>query len=169
MPHSKKLQHQKKWLDGPAIKVVFHLSDQMVEKIDLTPSGKQGMDLEICSECRCEEIDGKIMRWMDQYAQGMQPEGLIPLNLHQLPSFTRDVLFIMQRIPFGTVCSYGDVARMLGAPKSARAVGGACRRNPFPLVVPCHRVIDSGKNLRGYSAGGIEVKKVLLDFEEVII
>lgn len=169
MSPSEKLQQQKKWPQGPAINIVFHVNEQVIHKIDLTPSKTQGLSLEIWSDRRDENINEKICTWIDQYAQGQHPEILIPLALDHLPHFTRDVLFIMQRIPFGTVYSYGDVARMLGAPKSARAVGGTCRRNPFPLVVPCHRVIDSGRNLRGYSAGGIEVKKVLLDFEEVII
>jgi methylated-DNA-[protein]-cysteine S-methyltransferase len=50
-------------------------------------------------------------------------------------------------------------------PRSARAVGGACRRNPVPLFIPCHRVIASNRSLRGYSAGGIAIKQILLDHE----
>ena len=68
-------------------------------------------------------------------------------------------------ISFGETASYGAVARAIDS--GPRAVGQACRRNPFPLVVPCHRVVGSGGTLGFYSAGaGVPTKRWLLDFEE---
>lgn len=68
------------------------------------------------------------------------------------------------RIPRGEVRSYGRIARALGRPQAARAVGQACGRNPVPLVVPCHRVVASDGSLGGFAAG-LEVKRRLLALE----
>ena len=67
-------------------------------------------------------------------------------------------------IPYGTVASYGEVARI--AYSGPRAIGQACRRNPFPIIIPCHRVIAAGQQIGHYSgADGIVTKKWLLNFE----
>lgn len=78
-------------------------------------------------------------------------------------AFQRRVWDAMQHIPYGRTASYGDLARQLGS--AARAVGGACGRNPIPIVVPCHRVV-SGTGLGGYSGeGGLATKERLLRLE----
>jgi O-6-methylguanine DNA methyltransferase len=69
-------------------------------------------------------------------------------------------------IPFGAVRNYGDIARAIGQPLAARAVGQANGRNPLPIVVPCHRVIASDGSIGGYS-GGLEIKHRLLALEGV--
>ena len=79
--------------------------------------------------------------------------------------FQRKVLQACAQIPYGSVRSYGDLARMIGAPRAARAVGTACARNPVPFVVPCHRVIRSGGELGGYGIGGTKAKERLLRAE----
>jgi methylated-DNA-[protein]-cysteine S-methyltransferase len=70
----------------------------------------------------------------------------------------------LQRIPYGETASYGELARELGSPGAARAVGAANGRNPIAIVLPCHRVIGSSGSLTGY-AGGLECKRALLDLE----
>ena len=70
----------------------------------------------------------------------------------------------VQRIPFGATDTYGEIARRLGGPDAARAVGHANARNPIAIIVPCHRVIGSDGDLTGY-AGGLDRKKWLLDME----
>jgi len=70
----------------------------------------------------------------------------------------------LRRIPYGQTASYGEVARELGHPTAARAVGAANGRNPIAIVVPCHRVIGANGSLTGY-AGGLECKRALLDLE----
>lgn len=70
-------------------------------------------------------------------------------------------------IPYGTTCSYSDLARRLGSPGASRAVGAANGRNPLPIVVPCHRVIGADGSLTGYG-GGLETKRYLLRLEGVL-
>jgi methylated-DNA-[protein]-cysteine S-methyltransferase len=69
-------------------------------------------------------------------------------------------------IPHGRIVTYGEIARRIGKPKAARAVGQALGRNPVPIVIPCHRVISSDGSLGGYSGGGgLETKTKLLELE----
>jgi methylated-DNA-[protein]-cysteine S-methyltransferase len=71
------------------------------------------------------------------------------------------------KVPLGETISYGVLASRIGNPKASRAVGAANGRNPLPIVVPCHRVIGSNGSLTGF-AGGIEIKKKLLDHEQFV-
>lgn len=78
--------------------------------------------------------------------------------------FQRSVWQLLQTIPYGKYCSYGDLAKTLNKPKAMRAVGAANGRNPIPIIVPCHRVIGSDGSLTGF-AGGLERKSWLLHHE----
>jgi methylated-DNA-[protein]-cysteine S-methyltransferase len=87
-----------------------------------------------------------------------------PLDLRGVTPFQRDVFEVVRAIPHGETRSYGDVAAELGRAAAVRAVGVALKRNPFPLLVPCHRVLRAGGQLGGYSAGP-GVKRRLLAIE----
>lgn len=89
-------------------------------------------------------------------------EGALDLTLAR--GFGRRVVEQLQQIPYGETRSYGEVARAVGSPGAVRAVGTACRRNPLPIAIPCHRVVRSDGALGQY-AGGVEAKRVLLDVE----
>lgn len=79
--------------------------------------------------------------------------------------FQRAVWREVERIPYGTVLSYSEIARRLGrGPASARAVGRAVGLNPVPIIIPCHRVVGSDGSLVGYG-GGLEIKAILLRIE----
>jgi len=78
--------------------------------------------------------------------------------------FQLQVLEELQKIPYGTTTSYGDIAKRIGRPKAVRAVGAANGRNPIPVIIPCHRVIGSSGDLTGFG-GGIPTKKALLRLE----
>ena len=78
--------------------------------------------------------------------------------------FQQQVWRALRDIPYGSTCSYADLAVAVGRPTAVRAVGAANGRNPLGIVVPCHRVIGSGGSLTGYSAG-LERKRFLLDLE----
>ncbi|MEC7830301.1 MAG: MGMT family protein [Pseudomonadota bacterium] len=72
----------------------------------------------------------------------------------------------IKKIPKGETRSYKEIATLIGKPNSARAVANACGRNPYPITIPCHRVIKSNGDLGGYSAaGGVRKKKLLLKQE----
>jgi methylated-DNA-[protein]-cysteine S-methyltransferase len=88
-----------------------------------------------------------------------------PLDLSAGSEFERDVWRALRRIPPGEVRTYGEVARAIGRPRAARAVGGACGRNPVALVVPCHRVVGA-KGPGGFGAG-LGMKERLLRMEGV--
>ncbi|TKB72497.1 MAG: methylated-DNA--[protein]-cysteine S-methyltransferase [Nitrospira sp.] len=90
----------------------------------------------------------------------------IVLDETGVPPFHRRVYGIARAIPPGSTLTYGEIATRLGDPGSARAVGQALGQNPWPLVVPCHRVLAAGGKLGGFSAvGGAEFKRRLLLIE----
>lgn len=92
--------------------------------------------------------------------------GDVPLDLLTLPDFDRRVYEIARTIPPGETLTYGAIAQRLGQPGAAREVGAALGRNPFPLVVPCHRVVAAGGKLGGFSAAqGTVTKRRLLEIE----
>jgi methylated-DNA-[protein]-cysteine S-methyltransferase len=82
----------------------------------------------------------------------------------EVSAFQWRVMQALQRIPSGHTRSYAELAALLDPPSAARAVGGACARNPLPLIMPCHRVVGSQGQLTGF-AGGVEAKAWLLEFE----
>jgi methylated-DNA-[protein]-cysteine S-methyltransferase len=98
------------------------------------------------------------------YLAGRPLTADLPLDLDRHPRFSRRVWEVLRTIPYGRVRAYGWVARKVGKPRAARAVGGACRTNPVPLFVPCHRIIAGDGSLGGFS-GGLPVKKRLLRLE----
>ena len=81
-----------------------------------------------------------------------------------MTEFSKNVYAAVQSIPRGCVMSYGRVAALAGNPRAARGVGFALHHNPYPGVVPCHRVVGSHGSLTGY-AGGLETKQFLLALE----
>jgi methylated-DNA-[protein]-cysteine S-methyltransferase len=78
--------------------------------------------------------------------------------------FQLQVWRALREIPYGATASYGEIARAVGAPDAARAVGGANNRNPIAIVIPCHRVIGASGSLTGYG-GGLDRKRLLLELE----
>lgn len=106
--------------------------------------------------------DSPAARQLTEYANGTRRVFELELDLHG-SDFDQRVWKALQRIPFGRTRSYGEVARQLGNPGLARAVGGANGRNPLPVIVPCHRVLASS-GLGGYS-GGLALKRRLLQHE----
>ena len=87
------------------------------------------------------------------------------LDIAGTTDFTRRVLESVRGIPFGALRSYKWVAREAGSPRAARAVGQVLARNPLPIVVPCHRVVESDGTLGGYSCGGTDMKRRLIELE----
>ncbi len=94
----------------------------------------------------------------------------IPLNMSAVPDFDRRVYEVVRAIPPGETRTYGEVAAELGTPGAAQAVGQAMGRNPFPPIVPCHRVLAAGRRIGGFSArGGPHTKLRMLETEGVYL
>jgi methylated-DNA-[protein]-cysteine S-methyltransferase len=92
----------------------------------------------------------------------------VRLDMAALTAFDRRVYEVVRTIPPGQTLSYGDVAARLGAPGAAQAVGQALGRNPFPPIVPCHRVLAANRRTGGFSArGGTRTKLRMLAVEGV--
>jgi methylated-DNA-[protein]-cysteine S-methyltransferase len=92
--------------------------------------------------------------------------GFVTLDEHGIDPLRRAVYAATRTIPPGTTATYGEVARAIGRPDAARDVGAALARNPFPMVVPCHRVLGANGRLTGFSApGGLETKRRMLELE----
>jgi len=100
---------------------------------------------------------------LGQYFAGERTSFDVALALEGQP-FQLRVWQALQEIPYGETASYGEIARRVGQPDSARAVGLANGRNPVAVIVPCHRVIGADGSLTGYG-GGLERKRLLLDLE----
>ncbi|XP_060237480.1 methylated-DNA--protein-cysteine methyltransferase isoform X2 [Meriones unguiculatus] len=111
--------------------------------------------------------------WLEAYFHEPAATERLPLPaLHhpvfQQDSFTRQVLWkLLKVVKFGEMVSYQQLAALAGNPKAARAVGGAMRSNPVPILIPCHRVICSNGTIGNYSGGGQAVKEWLLAHEGI--
>lgn len=100
-----------------------------------------------------------------EYFQGQRTQFDLPLN-PQGTGFQHRVWAALSTIPYGETRSYGEIAQQIGCPKGARAVGMANRRNPLPILIPCHRVLGANGSLIGY-AGGLTIQQRLLDLERM--
>ncbi len=100
---------------------------------------------------------------LQEYFAGERTTFEVPL-LMKGAEFERQVWQALRGIPYGQTVSYGEIARRVGQPSAARAVGLANGRNPIAVIVPCHRVIGADGTLTGYG-GGLERKRLLLDLE----
>jgi methylated-DNA-[protein]-cysteine S-methyltransferase len=105
----------------------------------------------------------EVIRQLEAYFLGKLQDFDLPLVLDGT-EFQLLVWRNLQKIPYGETISYGQLARRIGSPHSARAVGLANGSNPIPIIVPCHRVIGSNGDLTGFG-GGLPVKKKLLELE----
>jgi methylated-DNA-[protein]-cysteine S-methyltransferase len=112
---------------------------------------------------RDDELLADARRQLSEYFAGERTTFDLPLRPAGAP-FQLRVWEALLRIPYGETASYGELARELGHPTAARAVGAANGRNPIAIVVPCHRVIGANGSLTGY-AGGLACKRALLDLE----
>jgi methylated-DNA-[protein]-cysteine S-methyltransferase len=102
-----------------------------------------------------------VCEQLGEYFGGRRTRFDLPLSHPSGTPFLRDVWAAVQRIPYGSTSTYAAIAAALERPLSARAVGLANARNPFAIVVPCHRIVGSRSALRGY-AGGLGAKRFLL-------
>jgi methylated-DNA-[protein]-cysteine S-methyltransferase len=150
--------------------IVLFARQSLLWRLDLVPSGPADARRQVIAEFP-EALEEPrhfeaVARLLRQYLEGEQVEFDIPLDLFGYKAFTRQVLRETRKVPYGGLASYGTIAGRLGHPHAARAVGQALRRNPIPLVIPCHRIIRSDGTLGGFSIG-LDTKVKLLSMEGI--
>lgn len=103
---------------------------------------------------------------LDEYLRGQRREFTVPIDWSILTPFQREVLERVRDVTYGQTTSYGAIAERMGRPGAMRAVGRANATNPYPIIIPCHRVLGADGRLHGYGArGGLETKAWLLRLE----
>ncbi len=135
--------------------------DGALVRLAMSPPGRF-VDAEIGE--RSDEGFDDVVRQLGEYFAGERTAFDLPLRPVG-SDFELAVWEQLTRIPYGETRSYGHVARALGDPGAAQAVGAANGRNPLSIVVPCHRVIGADGSLVGYG-GGLQRKRFLLDLEQ---
>jgi methylated-DNA-[protein]-cysteine S-methyltransferase len=150
--------------------IVWRCSNQKVVRIFL-PGQYDNFRSSVCKRAIVLRPKGKVVRdFCARLSVSLQGKPvhftLDLLDWSVTYPFQRRVLPKEYRIPRGMVCTYGRLAAKLGHPRAARAVGNALARNPFPIIIPCHRTIRSDGSLGGY-AGGLEMKRRLLELEGI--
>ncbi len=115
-----------------------------------------------------DELCNLAAKQLDEYFAGTRIEFDLPLKAVKGTDFQKAAWQALTTIPYGETISYGEQAKRMKNPKAVRAVGGANGKNPFSIVVPCHRVIGANGTLTGYT-GGMNRKEWLLEFERSIL
>ncbi|MBM4445862.1 MAG: methylated-DNA--[protein]-cysteine S-methyltransferase [Chloroflexi bacterium] len=142
-----------------------------LKRVVLPQKSKELVDDQIIS-CGCASGNhdpacfGDLPDRLRRYLDGEPVAFADKLDMAEATNFQQSVWQVVRNIPYGETRSYGWVAKKLDSPKAPRAVGQALARNPMPIVIPCHRVIDSTGNLGGFG-GGVEIKEFLLCLERV--
>jgi methylated-DNA-[protein]-cysteine S-methyltransferase len=111
---------------------------------------------------------GEVRRELDEFFGAKRTRFAMRVDRRLIHGLQRDVLAATGRVPYGSVSTYGQIARRIGRPTAARAVGRALGANPIPIVIPCHRVVGADGSLTGYG-GGIDRKEKLLALEGALL
>jgi methylated-DNA-[protein]-cysteine S-methyltransferase len=139
--------------------------DRTVHSVDLLERGVPQVGVPVGARPRRPPFpSGSPARELAEYFRGRRTAFDLELDPSQGTEFDRRVWRALSQVAAGSTVTYGELARRSGHPGAARAVGGAMRRNPIPVIVPCHRVVGLGGTLTGYGLG-LWRKRWLLDHE----
>lgn len=152
-----------KFIDSPVGKLKLVASDRGLVAILWPDENPRRVRLADLTENPRHPILTKTESQLAEYFSGTRQQFDLPLDPRGTP-FQRAVWDALLAIPYGETRTYGQLARQLGNPNATRAVGAANGRNPLSIVAPCHRVVGSTGELRGF-AGGLETKSFLLELE----
>ncbi|MEU3659070.1 methylated-DNA--[protein]-cysteine S-methyltransferase [Streptomyces sp. NPDC032940] len=147
------------------VNVVFHATDAVRDRALERLESRLG--------ARPVEAPGfpllaEAVRQLEAYFAGERHDFDLPLDWSLISGFNRQVLReLASGVPYGSVVGYGDLAGRVGQPGAAQAVGMAMGANPLPVVVPCHRVVESDGGIGGFG-GGVDTKRRLLALEGVL-
>ena len=117
---------------------------------------------ELSQDCS-NALEREALRQLEEYFAGQRTTFDLPLRPNGT-DFQRRVWKELLQIPYGQTATYGQIAKRIGRPNAARAVGQACNANPIPIFIPCHRVVGSNSRLTGFALG-LDVKTALLELE----
>jgi methylated-DNA-[protein]-cysteine S-methyltransferase len=147
------------------VNVVFHATDAVRDRaLDRLASRLGGEP----DEALDSPLLTEAIRQVEAYFAGRRRDFDLPLDWSLVSGFNRQVLReLASCVPYGAVVGYGDLATRAGQPGAAQAVGMAMGANPLPVVVPCHRVVESDGGIGGFG-GGVETKRKLLALEGVL-
>jgi methylated-DNA-[protein]-cysteine S-methyltransferase len=147
----------------PAGMIGLSFSDAGITRIDLPRRGKPDFR-SIRREGGPTPLADRVAEQLQRYFSGERVGFDIPLDIPQATAFQQEVWKAAAAIPYGETRSYAWIAKRIGRPRAARAVGQALGANPLPVLIPCHRVISSAGTLGGFS-GGLSMKRQLLGLE----
>lgn len=157
-------------LDSPVGELLLLATEAGLTGVRFDTSRRAAPDLARCraddGRGRAGELLALTRRQLDEYFAGRRTTFDLPLDPGGTP-FQQRVWRALLAIPYGATESYAGLARRIGAPKAARAVGAANGQNPIPIIVPCHRVIGANGDLTGFG-GGLPRKRWLLTLEGAI-
>ncbi|MFD7709452.1 methylated-DNA--[protein]-cysteine S-methyltransferase [Streptomyces sp. NPDC059785] len=147
------------------VNVVFHATDPARDKALERLASRLGAEP---VEDPGSPLLAEAIRQLAAYFAGDRRDFELPLDWSLISGFNRQVLReLASGVPYGAVVGYGDLAGRVGQPGAAQAVGMAMGANPLPVVVPCHRVVESDGGIGGFG-GGLETKRKLLALEGVL-
>ncbi|MFJ3668567.1 methylated-DNA--[protein]-cysteine S-methyltransferase [Streptomyces sp. NPDC090106] len=147
------------------VNVVFHADEAVRDRALERLASRLG---ESPAEAPDSPLLAEAIRQFEAYFAGERRAFELPLDWSLISGFNRQVLReLADGVPYGSVVGYGDLARRVGQPGAAQAVGTAMGANPLPVVVPCHRVVESDGGIGGFG-GGLETKRKLLALEGVL-
>ncbi|REE60001.1 methylated-DNA-[protein]-cysteine S-methyltransferase [Streptomyces sp. 3212.3] len=147
------------------VNVVFHATDPVRDRALERLGSRLGTEP---VEDPGSPLLAEAIRQVAAYFKGERRGFELPLDWSLTTGFNRQVLReLASGVPYGTVVGYGDLAHRIGQPGAAQAVGVAMGSNPLPVVVPCHRVVESDGGIGGFG-GGLETKRQLLALEGVL-
>ncbi|MEV6549921.1 methylated-DNA--[protein]-cysteine S-methyltransferase [Streptomyces sp. NPDC051597] len=153
--------------DQGLVSVVFHAGEAVRDRALRALAARLGAEPSPARPDRPGPLAEPI-RQLRAYFAGDLRTFALPLDWSLSSGFNRQVLRELEAtVPYGTVVGYGDLADRVGQPRAAQAVGAAMGSNPLPVVVPCHRVVESDGGLGGFG-GGLETKRRLLALEGVL-
>jgi methylated-DNA-[protein]-cysteine S-methyltransferase len=147
------------WIDTPVARIKVIAEDETLSAIVWHEPESPVHAI----EDPCHPILRQTKMQLESFFKGERLTFDIPLQLRGT-SFQNDVWRALTEIPFGQTVSYLSIAQKIGRPKAVRAVGMAIGKNPYSIIIPCHRVIGTNGSLTGF-AGGVAVKQKLLEFE----
>ncbi|MFF1697354.1 methylated-DNA--[protein]-cysteine S-methyltransferase [Streptomyces sp. NPDC058257] len=150
--------------DDGLVTVVFHATDAVRDQAVERLGSRLGAEP---LEAPGSELLAEPIRQLADYFAGKRHNFELPLDWSLISGFNRQVLRELTTVPYGAVVGYGDLARRVGQPGAAQAVGMAMGANPLPVVVPCHRVVEKDGGIGGFG-GGVETKRRLLALEGVL-